>query len=68
MSKTLAKIARGILAAALVASVGTAMGGAFTQTEVANLSRSDAIKLSRPLNDTGDAAIRDMPVVGGRYH
>lgn len=63
-TKTIAKITRGILAAALVASVGAAMGGSFAQTDVANLSRPDAIKLSRPLNDAGDAQIRDMPVVG----
>lgn len=64
MSKTLARLTRGVLAAALVASVGTAMGGSFAQTDVANLSRPDAIKLSRPLNDSGDAQIRNMPVVG----
>lgn len=63
-AKTIAKITRGILAAALVASIGTAMGGAFDRADVADLSRPDAIKLSRPLNDAGDSQIRNMPVVG----
>lgn len=64
MTKTLATLTRGIIAAALVLSAGAAIGKAATEADIAGLSRSDAIKMARPLNDAGNSEVRDIPVVG----
>lgn len=60
-------LTRGVLAAALIACAGVAIGSAMPQPEIAGVNQSDAIKLSRPLGDRGDDEIRNMPVIGGRY-
>ena len=65
-ARTLARITRGVLAVALIASIGSAVGGAFTQPETAALPRADAGKTTRPLNNDGEKEVRNTPVVFGR--
>jgi len=60
-----AKLSRFTLAAALVAIAAVSVPSLGGDGSTAGLSREDAIRLSRPLNNAGDPSIRDMPVLAG---
>lgn len=65
-TKTLARITQGVLAVALIASIGSATGGAFIRPETTALSRSGAEKPTRPLKNDEEKEIRNVPAVFGR--
>lgn len=60
-----AKLSRFALAAVMVAGV---MAGIPSQEAPLAGLGNDAIRLSQPVPDRGDAQIRDMPVLAGRAY
>lgn len=64
-STLIAKLSRLTLAAALVAVAAVSVPSMGGDASTAGLSREDAIKVSRPLNNAGDPEIRNMPVLAG---